>query len=128
MSRSINSTQNRRAGLATLTINGTSYDVVADAEYFANKVKRETLAGQSGVQGYSEMPVSGYISATLRDAGTMTVSDFNAMTNVTCVLTLANGKTVYGDGMWCTECEGVKTQEATFAIKFEGYTVMETTT
>lgn len=120
-----NSTANRRAGIATLTIDGTSFDVVSDAAYFVSTVKRETLPGQSGIQGYSEMPQAGYISATIRDAGSLTVADFNAMTSVTCILTLANGKTVYGDSMWNTECDEVKTQEATFTIKFEGVSVLE---
>lgn len=122
------STQNRRAGIATLSIDGNSYDVVSDATYFANTVKRETLAGQSGVQGYSEMPVAGYIGATIRDSGGLTVASFNAMTSSSLVLTLANGKVVYGDGMWNTESEEVKTQEGTFSIKFEGVSVLEVTT
>ncbi|WP_298281259.1 phage tail tube protein [Acidocella sp.] len=120
-------TQNRRAGIAYLSIDGSNYDVVSDAEYFANSVKRESLTGQSGVQGYSEMPVTGYISATIRDAGSLTVASFNAMTSSSLVLTLANGKRVYGDGMWCTEVEAVKTQEATFSVKFEGVSVEELT-
>jgi hypothetical protein len=115
----------RRAGIATLSINGTSYDVVSDASYFVSTVKRDTLTGQSGVQGYSEMPVAGYISATIRDNGGMTVASFNQMTSVNCVLTLANGKQVYGDGMWNTEADEVKTQEGTFSIKFEGSPVLE---
>lgn len=121
-------TQNRRAGIASLSIDGTSYDVVSDAAYFVNTVKRETLLGQSGIQGFSEMPVAPYISATIRDAGSMTVADFNAMTSSSLVLTLANGKVVYGDSLWCTECEEVKTQEATFSIKFEGVSVQENPT
>jgi hypothetical protein len=118
-------TSNRRAGLASLSIDGNSYDVVSEATYYVNKVKRETLKGQSGVQGYSEMPEAGYIGATIRDSGSLTVASFNAMTSSSLVLTLANGKTVHGDGMWNTECEEVKTQEGTFAIKFEGLSVME---
>lgn len=127
MSGSAYSTSQRRAGIASLTIDGTAYDVSGDLAYLPSTVKRETLTGQSGVQGYSEMPVAPYISATIRDAGGLTVQDFNQMTSVSLVLVLANGKTVYGDGMWNTECEEVKTQEATFSIKFEGYNVTEST-
>jgi hypothetical protein len=122
------STSNRRAGIATLSIDGNAYDVVSDAAYCVNTVERETLKGQSGVQGYSEMPAAPYIGATIRDAGNLTVASFNAMTSSSLVLTLANGKVVYGDSMWCTQSEEVKTQEGTFSIKFEGYSVQETTT
>lgn len=121
------SNQNRLAGIASLSIDGVAYDVVADAAYFANYVKRETLIGQSGVQGYSEMPTAGYISATIRDNGSLTVGYLNTLTNSTLVLTLANGKLVYGDGMWNTESEEVKTQEGSFSVKFEGPTVIEQT-
>ena len=120
-------TTNRRAGIASLSIDGVAYDVAADASYFANKVKRETLIGQSGVQGYQEMPVAGYITATIRDNGSLSVAYLNGLTASTLVLTLANGKIVYGDGMWSTEVEEVKSQEATFMVKFEGPAVYEQT-
>lgn len=116
---------NRRAGIASLTIDGIAYDVVSDLAYFANKVKRETLIGQSSIHGFSEMPQACYISATIRDSGSMTVATFNAMTNSTLVLSLANGKVVYGEGMWNTESEEVKTQEATFSVRFDGPNVIE---
>ena len=119
---------NRKAGIATLSIDGAAYDVVSDAEYMTSLVHRETLIGQSGVQGYSEMPQAPYISATIRDNGSLTVGAINALTASTLVMTLANGKVVYGDGMWNTECEAVNTQEGTFAIKFEGFAVTEQTT
>lgn len=124
----MSATLNRKAGIASLSINGVAYDVVSDAAYFANFVKRETLIGQSGIQGYSEMPQAGYISATIRDNGGLTAGYFNTLTNATLVLTLANGKLVYGDSMWNTEADEVKTQEATFMIKFEGASVIEQTT
>lgn len=118
---------NRRAGIATLSIDGAAYDVVSEAAYNVNSVKRESLIGQSGVQGFSEMPTTGYISATIRDNGSMTVGAINTLTNSTLVLTLANGKQVYGAAMWCTDLEEVNTQEATFKIKFEGANVYEQT-
>ncbi len=119
---------NRRAGIASLSINGVAYDVVSDLSYMPNKVKRETLIGQSGVQGYSEMPMAGFISATIRDAGSLAAASLNDLTNATLVLVLANGKVVSGDNMWCTDFAEVKTQDATFSVKFEGSTVYEQTT
>lgn len=119
---------NRKAGIASLSIDGAAYDVVSEAEYMSSLVHRETLIGQSGVQGYSEMPQAPFISATIRDNGALTVGGINALTSSTLVLTLANGKVVYGDGMWNTECSEVNSQEGTFSIKFEGYTVVEQTT
>jgi hypothetical protein len=118
-------TTNRLAGIAYITVDGKSYMLAADAAYSVSRVKRETMSGQSGVQGYSETPIPGSISATLRDAGSLTVADFNAMTNVTVMLELANGKMVVGRNMWTVESQEVKISEATFEVKFEGFSVEE---
>lgn len=118
-------TTNRLAGVAYITVDGKSYMLAADATYSVSKVKRETLSGQSGVQGYSETPIPGTISGTFRDAGSLTVADFNAMTNATVMLELANGKMIVGRNMWTVESQEVKTQEATFEVKFEGFSVEE---
>lgn len=118
-------TTNRLAGVAYITVDGKSYMLAADATYSVSKVKRETLSGQSGVQGYSEAPIPGTISGAFRDAGSLTVADFNAMTNATVMLELANGKMIVGRNMWTVESQEVKTQEATFEVKFEGFSVEE---
>jgi len=112
--------QYRRAGLASLTIDGDVFDVVGDLTYDATTVTREELIGQSGFQGVSEMPKPGRIGATIRDAGNMTVSAMMAKINSTMQGVLINGKTVQGDQMICKECSEVKTQEATFTVMFVG--------
>ncbi len=110
----------RRAGIASLEINGEVVDIAGELAYDATFIKREYMIGQSGPQGYSEMPKVGAISASIRDAGNMSVANFMSMTSVPVVAVLANGKTVYGDALTCTECSEVKTTEATFDVKFEG--------
>ena len=50
---------------------------------------------------------------------------FNAMTNVTVTVELANGKTIIGRNMWTVEAQEVKTAEATFEVKWEGFSVEE---
>lgn len=119
-------TSRRLAGLASLTVDGISYDIVSGAAYQASKVKRETLAGQTRVEGYSEMPQAGFITAVIRDNAAFPVgATFSAITNSNVQLTLASGKTVLGTGMWCTELTEVATQEATFTVKFESDDVSE---
>ena len=117
----------RLSGVASITIDGIAYDVVGDLTWSPSTVKRETLAGQTRVEGFSEMPVAGYISATLRDGGGITVADFVGMTSSTVVVQQANGKTIYGAGMWCVDAIEVKTQDGTFSVKFEGDDVTEAT-
>jgi hypothetical protein len=118
-------TTNRLAGLCNLTIDGQSYMVTGDLSYSPSKVSRETLVGQDRVHGYSEKPHAGFISASLRDAGGLTVAAVNAMTNVSVVAELANGKTIVGRNMWSVNEQEVKTAEGTFEVKWEGFNVEE---
>lgn len=119
-------TTNRLAGVAYITVDGANYRLVGELSYGPSKVKRDTLTGQDAVHGYSEMPVPGFISGTFRDAGGLKVADFNAMTNVTVVAELANGKTVIGRNMWQVgEALEVKTQEATVDVRWESADVSE---
>lgn len=119
--------KNLLAGTASIVANGVNYMLVGDLSYDPSTTKRETKTGQDGVHGYSEMPKAGKISATLRDSGSLTVADFNAMTNATVVLSLANGKTVIGRNMWTIDAQEVKTAEGTVEVSWEGPVVTEVT-
>jgi hypothetical protein len=118
-------TTNRLAGVAYITVDGRNYMLAGDVSYSVSHVKRTTLSGPSGVQGYSEEPIPGSIAGTFRDAGNLTVADFNAMTNVSVMLELANGKMIVGRNMWTVDSQEVKNSEATFEVKFEGPSVEE---
>lgn len=118
-------TTNRLAGVAYLTVDGTNYMLAGDFTYSVSKVSRETLVGQDRVHGYSEKPVAGKMSCSVRDAGGLSVASFNAMTNVTVTVELANGKTIIGRNMWTVEPQEVKTAEAIFEVKWEGFSVEE---
>lgn len=118
-------TTNRLAGLAYIRVDGQTYMLAADLTYRVSKVTRDTLTGQDTVHGYAEKPLPGRIAGTFRDAGSLTVANFNAMTNVTVTVELANGKTVVGRNMWTVESQEVKTAEATFEVAFEGPDVEE---
>ncbi|MBC8984032.1 phage tail tube protein [Pseudomonas lurida] len=119
--------KNLLAGTASVVANGVNYMLVGDLAYDPSTVKRETKTGQDGVHGYSEMPKPGKITGTFRDSGSLTVADFNAMTNATVVLSLANGKTVIGRNMWTIDAQEVKTAEGTVEVSWEGPSVTEVT-
>ena len=116
---------NRLAGTAYLSVDGQTYMVAGDISYDPSTIARETIIGQDRVHGYAEKPKAGSISATLRDAGGLRVADFNAMTNVTVTIELANGKTVVGRNMWTVDAIEVKTAEGSFEVKWEGPSVEE---
>ena len=118
-------TARRLAGIASITIDGNSFDVTGDLVWNPSTVKRETLSGQTRVEGYSEMPTAGFIACSLRDGGGFLVYGFNQIVNSTIVVQQANGKSIYGAGMWCTECGEVKTADGVFAVRFESDNVTE---
>ena len=113
------------AGTGSITVDGTTYMVEGDVKYKVATVKRESLIGYDGPHGYKQSYVTGSITMSLRDSGSLTVADFNTMTDVTVVLSLANGKVVTGKGMWTVEDQEVDTSEAKFEVKFEGPSVTE---
>lgn len=111
---------NRLAGTAYLSVDGLTYMLAGDFEYSPASVTRETLVGMDSVHGYSEKPMQSHISATLRDSGGLTVASLNAMTNVTVVAELANGKVIIGRNMWTVEAQSSKAADATIEVKWEG--------
>lgn len=116
---------NRLAGTAFLTVDGQSYMLAGDFEYSPSTVQRESLSGMDFVHGYKEKPQPGHISGTLRDAGNLSVASLNAMTNVTVVAQLANGKVIVGAQMWTVESQTSKAEDGTIEVKWEGRSVTE---
>jgi Phage tail tube protein len=119
------STSRLLAGIASITIDGDAFDVVDALVWNPSNVKRETLKGQTRVEGFSEMPEAGYIAGTLRDNGAFQYQAFNQMQDSTIVIEQANGKIIYGSPMWCVESQEVKTMDGTFMVRFEGPNVTE---
>ena len=116
----------RLAGITGLTVDGNAYMVVSDITWSPSWLRRETLTGLDSVHGYSEVPVAGFIEATLRDSSAISVADFNAMTCVEVQVTLANGKLVGGASLWTVNVQEVRAAEGTFVVRWEGDQVAET--
>ena len=116
---------NRLAGIATLSGDGAPFMLSGDLAYGVSSISRETLVGQDRVHGYSEKPHPGFISGTIRDSGGLSVAALNAMTNVTVVCELANGKTIVGRNMWTVDAQEVKTPDAAIDIRWESVSVEE---
>jgi hypothetical protein len=111
---------NRLAGTVNLSVDGQVFLLAGEFEYDPSIVSRETLTGMDTVHGYSEKPHAPHISGTLRDSGGLSVAALNAMTGVTVVAELANGKTIIGQSMWTVEAQTAKSTDATIEIKWEG--------
>ncbi len=116
---------NRIAGTAHLSVNGVPYLLRGDFEYSPSIVTRESAAGMDRVHGYIEKPNVPHISGTLSDAGGLSLAQLNAMTNVSVVAELANGKTVSGSPMWTVEAQTGKAADGTVEVRWEGPNVQE---
>lgn len=117
-------TPNLRAGAASCVINGEAVDFT-NLKYNLNTLKRETKRTQNAIAGFGEMPQESVISMTILDAGSLSVAAFNLMRNVPIQVPLANGKTIYGEGMWTTEVGDVNTETGEFDVTFHGRHVTE---
>ena len=113
------------AGALTMTIAGVNYEVVDSVTYGLSTRERETLKSISGISGYKEMPIPGFIGAKLRDNSAITVFTFQSMINVSVVVSVANGKTISGTGMWNIKAIEVDPIEGVFEVRFEGPLVAE---
>jgi hypothetical protein len=121
-------TSNILAGIASLTINGEVFDVM-ESNYSPSNLQIETLVSLNGISGLKATPRAGFITATLRDAGNLSVATINAMRSANLVLVTAAGKTISGTGMWFAgEPSSVNVAEGTFEVRFEGTNVNEVTT
>lgn len=117
---------NRLAGVMSATIDGRAYSVSGEGAYTVSSVKRETLMGQDGFHGYSEMPAPGKMSWKGRDGNAVAIKALNEASDATVVFSLANGKVVVGRNMARVgEPIEVNTEDASFAVDFEGPDVSE---
>lgn len=117
---------NRLAGVASITIDGKAYSIVGEGTYRVSSSTRDALKGQDGIHGFKEMAETGRISWTGRDSGSLSMTDLNAATGVTVVLTSANGKVIIGSKMWRSgDPAEVNTEEGTFQVVFESDDVSE---
>ena len=118
-------TSRRIAGTAYLTVDGVSYTLQSGLNWSPSQVTRETQMSMDADAGYIEKPMQGFIEGVLRDGKAVTVRDFNAMTNVTVMVELANGKLVVGRNMWTVQAQEVDSEAGTFKVRWESPDVQE---
>lgn len=117
---------NRLAGTMYATIDGKQHMVTGEGSYTVASAARETLKGQSGIHGFSEMPAAGKMSWKGRDGADQSIAALNDAVDATIVFELANGKIIIGRNMWrAGDPITVNTEDATFEAEFEGADVTE---
>lgn len=116
---------NALAGTAILSVDGRNYLLEGSFRYSPSTKNRESLVGMDGVHGFKETPVPGFMSATLRDTQGLSVAALGAMTDVTVVAQLANGKVITMRNGWTTGVQEVDTLDAKVDVRWEGLQVLE---
>jgi len=78
------------------------------------------------VHGYKGMPRVPFIEGEITDRGNLDLAAFQALTDATITLELANGKTVILRDAWYSADGDVGTEEANIQVRFEGLSAEET--
>jgi hypothetical protein len=114
----------RLGGTNFLNIDGIAY-LLIEQSWRVSTPTRESAKGQDGIHGYIEKPEVGRIRGKLRDWAGNSVTLIGQTTNSQITISLANGKTVIGVGMWITELGEVSGEDGGLDVTFEGPTVIE---
>ena len=112
-------TNNRRAGIIYLKIDGEQYDAKGSFSYNLGKPKRDAIIGADGVHGYKETPQVAYIEGAVTDADTLELATLVTLDNVTVTLELNNGKVVTLSNAWFASEGSGDTDEGEIAVRFE---------
>jgi hypothetical protein len=116
---------NRIGGTLSFTIDGTAYEVRGSFEVQASSIKREGIAGQSGVQGYTEMPVVPGFKCDLTTNGALSFAALESISNATMQANLANGKTYVLTQAWFNSGTTISAAEGKIACEFQGMSCTE---
>lgn len=112
--------QARRAGVITLSVNGTRYDAKGSFSYNLGAEKREGMVGADRTHGYKAMPQIAFIEGEITDANDLDLRQLLEISDATVTLQLANGKTIVLRDAWFAGEGTVGTEEANIAVRFEG--------
>ena len=108
-----NGTNNRRAGIIYVKVDGRQYDAKGAYTYNLGKPKRDAIIGADGVHGYKETPQVAFIEGAVTDSDELDLATLVTADNVTVTLELNNGKvvTLSGPDGYVYDPDGVCTQE-----------------
>lgn len=111
---------NAVAGTVFLSVDGQTIPLVGEFEYDSGLVKRAPATGMDTVHGNIETPKHSYIKGTVRNMTGISVSQINAMDNVTVTAELNNGKTITGRNMWAVGDENAEAAEGKIPVEWNG--------
>ena len=111
---------NRVGGIINFTIDGNQIFARGNFKVTPGTVKREGIAGQDGVHGYTEMPIVPGIEGDLTTVQSQSLAALEGITDSTITAQLANGKTYVLSQAWTEAAFEIDTAEGKFGAKFQG--------
>lgn len=115
----------RVGGIIFVRVDGQLYRAKGSFTYDLGAPTRKSVVGVDGVHGYSEMPKPAYLEGEITDSQSISLLNFQNITNATVTLDLANGKTIVFSEAVYTGDGTAQTEEGNAKLKFESATAQE---
>lgn len=116
---------NRRAGILYIKIDGQVYDAKGNFTYNLGSNKRETIKGADRVHGFTEKVQAPFIEGEITDNANLDVAALTKIADATVTLELATGKVIVLRSAWYAADGDVKTEEGNIQARFEGLSCEE---
>jgi hypothetical protein len=118
-------TTNRIGGVLSLKVDGNQYEARGNFHVTPSKVKRDGIAGQDGVHGYTEMPVVPLIKGDISIGNLLSLETLEGITESTVQVQLANGRTYVLSQAWVTSAFDLDTVDGKVEVTFQGIACTE---
>ena len=115
----------RVAGTAYLFVDGNQLALRGNFTVSPSPVERTMLAGQDGVHGYQELPRVPWLAGDLTTMPDMNLEDLDAMTDVTVMAQLANGKNYSFANATCKAGLEANTRDGQVMVRWEALSCTE---
>ena len=115
----------RIGGTLNLTADGIQLAARGNFTVMPSRVKRDGVAGQDTVHGYTEMPVVPSIKGDITTVPGTSLLELEAIVNATIQVSLGNGRTYVLTQGWTTSAFEINTTDGRFGIEFQGITCEE---
>jgi hypothetical protein len=115
----------RIGGILYLTVDAVQYAVRGSFTVTPSSVKREGVAGQTQVDGYTEMPVVPSIKGDFSTVPGLSLTALQAITDSTITCALANGSTYVLANAWSVPPFEIDTADGKVSVEFQGLTCDE---
>lgn len=116
---------NRIGGIAYITADGDQVRVRGNVVIHMSQTRREGVAGQDGVQGFTEMPVVPGIEADVTTLPGYSIKSLADINGKTITVECANGMVYVLRDAWQAELLDINTVEGSIKVTWQGLSIDE---